>query len=194
LRAGKLFAEACMGGLGEVAFTSLDFGPFWLPSVSVSVERPGVACMASQYAGWPIKVGKFFAIGSGPARALSLVEDLYQKLSYKDESDVAVIALEGRKLPTEKVAGYIARKCGIGPERLYILIAPHGQRGRLGPDFGQGGGDGDAQDDRTGLRHRLRPLRRRVFYTVRTEDAEIERVIERISSSSARRRSSSTTR
>ena len=29
----------------------------------------GAACLASQYAGWAIKEGKFFAMGSGPMRA-----------------------------------------------------------------------------------------------------------------------------
>ena len=124
LMAGKLFAEACMGGLGEVTFTGLNFDQLWLPGVSISVDRPSIACMASQYAGWEIKVGKFFAMGSGSARALSRVEKLFEELDYRDEADVAVIALEGRKLPDEEVASYIAGKCGVRPETLYILVAP----------------------------------------------------------------------
>jgi len=122
--AGKLFAEACMGGLAEVTFTGLNFDQLWLPGVSISVNRPSIACMASQYAGWEIKVGKFFAMGSGPARALSRVEKLFEELDYRDEADVAVIALEGRKLPDEEVASYIAGKCGVGAETLYIMLAP----------------------------------------------------------------------
>jgi len=122
--AGKLFAEACMGGLAEVTFTGLNFDQLWLPGVSISVNRPSIACMASQYAGWEIKVGKLFAMGSGPARALSRVEKLFEELDYRDEADVAVIALEGRKLPDEEVASYIAGKCGVGAETLYILLAP----------------------------------------------------------------------
>lgn len=122
--AGKLFSEACMGGLGEVTFTSLNFDQFWLPGVSISVDKPSVACMASQYAGWKIKVGKFFAMGSGPARALSRVEKLFEELDYRDEADVAVITLEGRNLPDEEVASYIAGKCGVRTKALYILIAP----------------------------------------------------------------------
>lgn len=122
--AGKLFAEACMGGLGEVTFTGLNFDQLWLPGVSISVDRPSVACMASQFAGWEIKVGKFFALGSGPARALSCVEKLFEELDYRDEADVAVITLEGRKLPDEEVANYLADKCGVRPEALYILVAP----------------------------------------------------------------------
>ena len=122
--AGKLFAEACMGGLAEVTFTGLNFDQLWLPGVSISVNKPSIACMASQFAGWEIKVGKFYAIGSGPARALSRVENLFEELDYRDEADVAMIALEGRKLPDEEVASYIAGKCGVMPEALYILVAP----------------------------------------------------------------------
>ncbi|HDN78958.1 MAG TPA: methenyltetrahydromethanopterin cyclohydrolase [Chloroflexi bacterium] len=217
LKAGKLFAEVCMGGLGEVNFTTLDFGSFWLPGVSVSVEKPLVACMASQYAGWAIKVGKFFAMGSGPARALSCVEELYQKLSYKDESDVAVIALEvgaQRAAPLlEEVAEYIARKCGVSPDKLYILIAPTAsvvgsvqiaarvvetgmhKMMELGFDiecitsgYGTCPIAPIAEDD-------LKAIGRtndcvlyggRAFYTVQAEDAEIERVIEQIPSSASR--------
>jgi len=96
--AGKLFAEACLGGLGAVAFTRLSYAGFWLPGVSVRVEHPAIACMAAQYAGWAVKRGKFFAMGSGPARALYAGEELFEHLGYRDQSKVAVLLLEGRKL------------------------------------------------------------------------------------------------
>ncbi|MGB9553379.1 MAG: methenyltetrahydromethanopterin cyclohydrolase, partial [bacterium] len=81
-QAGKLLSEACMGGLGSVSFTSLQFSSLSFPGVSVSVEQPHLACLASQYAGWSIKVDKFFALGSGPARALARVEKLFEELAY----------------------------------------------------------------------------------------------------------------
>jgi methenyltetrahydromethanopterin cyclohydrolase len=130
LEAGRLFAEACLGGLGMVSFGRLDYtdpdtgNPFWLPSVSVSVNYPHIACMASQYAGWAIKVEKFFAMGSGPARARYAGEELFAKLDYKDSADVAVLLLEGRKLPNEDVAAYVASKCGIPANCLTLIIAP----------------------------------------------------------------------
>lgn len=123
-RAGKLFAEACLGGLGEVEFVRLSYGDFWLPGVSVSVSHPHIACMASQYAGWAIKREKFFAMGSGPARALYAGEELFARLDYTDQVEMAVLLLEGRKLPGGEVAAYVAGKCGVDPGRLYLLIAP----------------------------------------------------------------------
>ncbi len=132
LAAGLKFSEACLGGLGQVSLTRLAYQDalsepgdgFWLPAVSVSVTYPHIACMASQYAGWAIGREKFFAMGSGPARALYAGEELFKKLDYKDQAQVAVLLLEGRKLPKEEVAEYIAGKCGLPVDHLYLVIAP----------------------------------------------------------------------
>ncbi len=132
LAAGRLFAEACLGGLGRVGFTqfALDdpaIGPksgFQLPAVGVDVSHPHIACMAAQYAGWAVKREKFFAMGSGPARALYAGEELFRKLDYRDRAEVAVLLLEGRKLPDEEVAAYVAGKCKVETGRLFLPIAP----------------------------------------------------------------------
>ncbi len=211
--AGKLFAEACMGGLGEVTYTGLHFDQLWLPGVSVSVDKPSVACMASQYAGWEIKVDKFFAMGSGPARALFRAEKLFEELDYRDEADVALIALEGRKLPDEEVASYIAGKCGVRPEALYILIAPtasvvgsvqisarvvetgmHKMR-ELGFDIKQvlsGYGTcpvapvADNDLKAIGRTNDCVLYGGKAFYTVKTEDSSIEELIKEIPSSASK--------
>src|SRR5665811_98430 len=54
LNAGRLFSEACMGGLGDVQFRMLSLGGLTLPGVEVNVEQPMLACMAAQYAGWEV--------------------------------------------------------------------------------------------------------------------------------------------
>jgi methenyltetrahydromethanopterin cyclohydrolase len=120
LMAGKLYSEACMGGLATVEFSYSEFGI----QVNVSTDYPKEACMASQFAGWRIKVGDYFALGSGPARALAREEKLFKSLGYEDNCKEAVIALETRTIPSEEVASYIAEKAGVSPEGLYILIAP----------------------------------------------------------------------
>lgn len=119
LGAGRFFSEACLGGLAQVNFTKDR-----RLQVNLSVDRPAIACMASQFAGWEISVGDYFAIGSGPARALARVEDLYDDLDYQDDSDLAVIALETGQTPTNEVADFIAEKCGVDPVDLKILAAP----------------------------------------------------------------------
>ncbi len=132
LEAGILFASACLGGLGKISlaqqyFENREAGgnfAFSLAAVTVSVNQPWIACMASQYAGWAIRLERYFAIGSGPARALYAGEGIYEKLGYRDESETAILMLEGRELPGEEVASYVAEKCGIRPARLTLLIAP----------------------------------------------------------------------
>jgi methenyltetrahydromethanopterin cyclohydrolase len=124
LEAGRLFARVCLGGLASVDFCQLPFGDVLLPGVTVAVSHPVVACMASQYAGWAVKADGFFAMASGPARALYAGEPLFAHLPYRDRSEVAVLALEGRDLPTVEAAGKVARKCGVSPDHLYMLIAP----------------------------------------------------------------------
>lgn len=120
LKAGKLFSEVCLGGLGGVALCMEE-----RPYVHVNVDHPAISCMASQFAGWAIKVEDYFAMGSGPARALARVEEkLFRELKYEDRCEKAVIALETRKIPNEKVADFIAQKCKVKPNSLYILAAP----------------------------------------------------------------------
>jgi methenyltetrahydromethanopterin cyclohydrolase len=126
LLAGKYAAEASLGGMGRVSFLPLDFGDFWLPGVSIEVDQAEIGCMASQYAGWGIRRGDFFAIGSGPARAQAAVEPLFKQklIEYVDQAEVAVLVLEGHTLPNDDVGTYIARKCHLPPDRITLLIAP----------------------------------------------------------------------
>jgi methenyltetrahydromethanopterin cyclohydrolase len=132
LEAGRLFACACMGGLGQVSFAqqALDdsesgrHASLWLPAVAVNISYPHIACMASQYAGWAVRLQRYSAIGSGPARALYAGEEIYQKLNYHDQAETAILMLEGSQLPDEEVAAFVAEKCGVSPERLTLLVAP----------------------------------------------------------------------
>jgi methenyltetrahydromethanopterin cyclohydrolase len=132
MEGGRLFASACMGGLGQVHFLQCPLENresdratgAWLPHVAISVSCPHIACMASQYAGWALRQDKYFAIGSGPARALHAGEKIYQQLDYRDNADIAVLMLEGRELPDDAVAAFVAEKCRVKPERLFLLIAP----------------------------------------------------------------------
>jgi methenyltetrahydromethanopterin cyclohydrolase len=81
--------------------------------------------MASQFAGWRIKVGKFFGMGSGPARALSRnPKELYEEIDYTDDADEAVLVLESNKMPDAEVTEAIAKACNVEPEDLYIVVVP----------------------------------------------------------------------
>jgi len=125
LGAGCLLAELCMGGLGNVALASLTIdGESW-PAVQVWTDHPAEACMASQYAGWAISPEGFFAMGSGPLRAKARVEkELFGKLNYAEDATRGVLVLEGRTLPADDVARWIAGKAGIEPSGLTLAVAP----------------------------------------------------------------------
>ncbi len=123
--AGVLFSEVCMAGLAEVEIRTDSVNDAPLPFVDVRTDNPALACIASQKAGWQIKVGDYFAMGSGPARALALKpKKTYEMLEYEDDAEYAVIALESNRLPDEKVIDYIAKECDVESEDIYVLVAP----------------------------------------------------------------------
>lgn len=122
--AGRLLAEVCLGGWGQVQFVRSAKELPTERSVLVESLQPIAACMASQYAGWQITGEKYFAMGSGPMRALARREPLFEKLKISESSDRAVGVLETRKFPTEAVWRDLAAKCGVPPESLTLLVAP----------------------------------------------------------------------
>ena len=123
--AGLALAEICMGGLGSIAYTPVPIGTQSWPGLTVWTDHPAISCMASQYAGWAISVEKFFAMGSGPLRAHARVEkELFEKLDYAEEAEHGVIVLEGRTLPTDAVASWVAQKARLQPAQLTFVVAP----------------------------------------------------------------------
>jgi len=122
--AGRALAELCMGGLGHITFAPLTIDREEWPGVHVWTDHPAVACMASQYAGWAINPDGFFAMGSGPLRAKARVErELFGKLGYAEDATRGVLVLEGRTLPTDAVAAWVAGKAGVSPDALTFAIA-----------------------------------------------------------------------
>jgi methenyltetrahydromethanopterin cyclohydrolase len=128
IAAGLRVAEICMGGLGTVQLVADAAIPRWPWSISVASSRPVIAGLGSQYAGWSLSHGKkpnaFFALGSGPARALARKEKLFAELDYADAADSAVLVLESLRPPPSPLIEQIARDCGVAPARLAIVYAP----------------------------------------------------------------------
>ncbi len=124
--AGLAFTQVCMGGLATPSLThkKLKHEVFY-PFIEVYTDYPTLACLAAQKAGWRINQEGFFAMGSGPARALALKpKHTYEVIEYEDESDFAVIALEASTLPNEKVMDYIASECGVDASNTVAIVAP----------------------------------------------------------------------
>jgi methenyltetrahydromethanopterin cyclohydrolase len=116
LEAGRRLAEVCLAGLGEVR---IDDGP----NISVRTDQPWLACLAAQYAGWQVTGEKFFAMGSGPMRAVACREPLFEHLAYRESASKVVGVLETGKLPPDEVCQQIADKCGMQPDRVTLLVA-----------------------------------------------------------------------
>src|SRR5438477_9828869 len=110
LAAGLLMARACLADLGDVSYVPCPVAEVGGPAVQVVTDDPVRACLASQYAGWQVQVGNFFAMGSGPMRALAAREDVFKHIPGKEEAPVAVGVLESRKHPTEDVIAHLVGK------------------------------------------------------------------------------------
>jgi methenyltetrahydromethanopterin cyclohydrolase len=124
LSAGKGLARVCMAGLADVALVPGDADGLHCPLVEVATDHPVLACMASQYAGWQISVGKYFAMGSGPMRAAYGKEEVFQHLPGREQAVKLAGVLETRKLPTEEVIGFLAEKLARPALDISLLVAP----------------------------------------------------------------------
>jgi len=121
LQAGLQMARVCLAGLADVSLVASTEGPL----VQVSSDDPVRACLGSQYAGWQIKVDKYFAMGSGPMRAAYGKEAIYEHLPHlREQPPCAVGVLETRNHPTEEVIAWLVSKLPTSVEKLTLLAAP----------------------------------------------------------------------
>ena len=121
--AGKIITEICLAGYGQANLSPIQYEDTVLLSVFVLTDHPAISTLASQFAGWQIKAEGYSAIASGPARALALKpKHLYEKLNYREESEVAVLILETEERPPEDVIVQIAEKCKVTPKNLFLVI------------------------------------------------------------------------
>jgi methenyltetrahydromethanopterin cyclohydrolase len=122
--AGRRFAEICMAGLGTIAYSPIVIGGRWLPALTVTTDHPAVACLAAQYAGWRLDHDGYFAMGSGPGRALIRAEELYDDLDWDEQASAAVLCLETREVPPAEVAEFVAQRAGVPGSALTLLMTP----------------------------------------------------------------------
>jgi methenyltetrahydromethanopterin cyclohydrolase len=124
IEAGVRMAQVCLGGLGVVSVTPDATFASWPFSVAVRSSQPVIACLGSQYAGWKLQSGTFFALGSGPARALAAREELYAEIGYRDEAETAALVIEAEGPPPADIVDEVADACRVRPAGLTILYAP----------------------------------------------------------------------
>lgn len=124
LQAGLALARVCLSGLGSVDLVPGDIGGLAWPLVQVVTDHPTAACLLSQYAGWQLASGKFFAMGSGPMRAAAAREELFSKLDYRETVSFVVGILEGRQFPPATVFQEIAARTGTSSAGVTLAVAP----------------------------------------------------------------------
>jgi methenyltetrahydromethanopterin cyclohydrolase len=124
LQAGLGLARVCLAGQGEVSLVADEVAGVPCPVVQVQSDQPVSACMASQYAGWSIQVGNYFAMGSGPMRAAWGQEELFQSIGGREHPEAAVGVLETGKLPPDNVIAYLSEQLKLPPAKLTLLTAP----------------------------------------------------------------------
>ena len=126
LAAGILMARVCLADLGTVSLVPGVVAGVPLPRVVVDVQHPVPACMASQYAGWQVSVGDYFAMGSGPMRAMYAKEELFAEetfAKFKERPTCAVGVLETKVIPTPEVIAYLSDRVVLKPRHLILLTA-----------------------------------------------------------------------
>jgi methenyltetrahydromethanopterin cyclohydrolase len=122
--AGIELARVCLGDLAQVTIVPGEVGGRAALMVQVLTDHPAQACLASQYAGWALKDGKFFAMGSGPMRAAAGTEAIYDLIGFRETSDAVVGVLETRKPPPPAIVAKIASACRVAPTAVTLLVAP----------------------------------------------------------------------
>jgi methenyltetrahydromethanopterin cyclohydrolase len=124
IQAGLALARVCMAGQAEISLVPGDITGFTTPHVVVATDHPVAACMASQYAGWQISVGKYFAMGSGPMRAAYGKEELFDHIPGREQAPVGVGVLETRKLPDDAVISHLSEALNLPANKITLLAAP----------------------------------------------------------------------
>ncbi|MEZ6135864.1 MAG: methenyltetrahydromethanopterin cyclohydrolase [Pirellulaceae bacterium] len=124
IEAGLRMASICMADRATVSITTGDREVWAGPWVQVATDHPIDACMLSQYAGWPVKVNDFFAMGSGPMRVRRGREELLKSLDATEVHCLAVGTLECDTLPSCEVAAAIAADCNVPEQAVWLAVAP----------------------------------------------------------------------
>lgn len=124
LAAGLGLARICLAGLADVSLIPCTRDLPASLDVLVATDHPIAACLASQYAGWQIQVGSYFAMGSGPMRAIAGREPVFETIGLRETPSAAIGVLEAEKLPPPEVFAYLAEKLRLPTEAITLAVAP----------------------------------------------------------------------
>ncbi|MEM9412055.1 MAG: methenyltetrahydromethanopterin cyclohydrolase [Planctomycetota bacterium] len=121
--AGLLLARICMADLADVTETPSPITDFTLPFIQVETDQPLLACIGSQYAGWPFSTEHLFSMCSGPARLNRGREEILSAYDLEGTEDQVVGILESNRLPNADDMTEFASQCGCSPEQITHCVA-----------------------------------------------------------------------
>lgn len=125
LRAGIQLARLCMADQAEILIAPCDTATLGSNNaIFVCTDEPLKACLAAQYAGWPVQTDHYFAMGSGPMRAARGREEALVELKLVESADTVVGVLESDRLPDADVIAMIADQCSVAANQVRLAIAP----------------------------------------------------------------------
>ena len=133
LEAGRIITEICMGGMGTASISQSSYTDNWPLTINIHSSNPVLSCLGSQYAGWSLSHEKYYALGSGPARAMATkekdgkiipVEALYAELEYQDTAESTALVIENDKIPPVEIIEKIAAACKVPANKLTIIVTP----------------------------------------------------------------------
>lgn len=123
LSAGISLAKICLADLADVQLIQSTSLGFPLAQVQVTTDHPLAACIASQYAGWPLSHEGYFAMCSGPARMARGQEQLLTAYDLEQSMDRVVGILEASEIPPTSVIRHFAKECCVDPAHVLLCVA-----------------------------------------------------------------------
>ncbi len=131
LAAGLLLARLCLSDLAEVRLAAAEDSRVPVPRVLVHTDHPLEACLMSQYAGWRIASDDFFAMASGPMRAVARKEPLFDTLPPALDHNTVVGILEAGRLPTTAALEQIRHAVGRARHLILAVARTASQAGQI---------------------------------------------------------------
>lgn len=129
--AGLLLARICLADLAEVTCCAplAEIGPW--PQLKVTSDWPVYACIASQYAGWPLANDNYYAMVSGPARLIRGKEEILEPYPLSDIPESVVVCLESDRLPGPEECQQLSEELAGAQSIIACVASTHSLPGTL---------------------------------------------------------------
>ena len=126
IRGGIELAKICLADLADVRVLPGNISGCPMPLLQVTTDYPLLACIGSQYAGWPFSTERFFSMCSGPARVCRGREEILLAYELNQAESEAVGIFEANQIPNDSDLLEFADQCRLDAANVTICIARTG--------------------------------------------------------------------